>query len=147
MLLKRLTVVALAALTLACGDDRPVLRVVTNGSSFQRELTSPTATTPIATVPYDIRNRGNATAFISACGTRVLPTIEKLVNGQWEGYASGYCVMMSTVMMPIELREGESHHDEVTISEAGRYRLRVPYSSDAQLRNHFETVSGQFDVQ
>lgn len=49
-------------------------------------------------------------------------------------------------MIPLELREGESHHDEVAIGDAGRYRLRVSYSSDAQLRNLFEAVSGQFDV-
>jgi hypothetical protein len=146
MLIKRLTIVALAALTLACGDDRPVLRVVTNGTSFQRELTSPTATTPIAVVPYDMRNRGDATAFVSTCGTRVLPEIDKLVNGRWENYSGAFC-MMSMVMVPLELREGETHHDDVAISEAGRYRLRVPYSSDAQLRNHFESVSGAFDVQ
>lgn len=144
MLLKRLAVVVLAALSLAC-DERPILRVVTNGTSFQRELTSSTATTPIAVVPYDIRNRGNATAFVATCGTRVLPTVEKLVNGQWENYSSAFC-MLSMVMIPLELREGESHHDDVTIGEAGHYRLRVSYSSDAQLRNHFEAVSGQFDV-
>ena len=143
-MLKRLFVVALAALSLAC-DERPVLRVVTNGTSFQRELVPSTASSPIAIVPYDIRNRGNATAFVPTCGTRVLPTVEKLVNGQWESYSSAFC-MLSMVMIPLELREGESHHDEVAITEAGHYRLRVPYSSDAQLRNHFDAVSGQFDV-
>lgn len=146
MLLKRLAVIALTALTLACGDDRPILRVAINGTSFQRGAVPSTATTPIAYVPYDIRNRGNATAFIPTCGTRVLPVIEKLVNGQWESYSGGFC-MLSIVMVPLELREGQTHHDEVAIGDAGRYRLRVSYSSDSQLRNHFEAVSGQFDVQ
>ena len=145
-MLKRLSVVMLASLTLACREDRPILRVTTNGTSFQRETVPSTATTPIAYVPYDTWNRGDATAFISTCGTRVLPVIEKLVNGRWESYASGFC-MMSSVMVPLELREGEIHHDEIAIGEAGQYRLRVPYSSDAQLRNHFESVSGSFDVQ
>ena len=145
MLLERLTVVALAALAVACGGDRPILRVVTNGTSFQRASVPSTATTPIAIVPYDMRNRGNATAFVATCGTRVLPVIEKYVNGQWESAFSGYC-MMSMVMAPLELREGETHHDDVAISDAGHYRLRVPYSSDAQLRNRFEAVSGEFDV-
>ena len=105
-----------------------------------------TSTIPMAVVPYEMWNRGNATAFISTCGTRVLPVIEKLVNGQWESYSGPFC-MLSVVMIPLELREGQSHHDEVAISEAGHYRLRVSYSSDAQLRNHFEAVSGSFDVQ
>ena len=146
MLYKRLAVVVLAALTIACGDDRPVLRVDTNGTTFQREVTASTATTPMAVVPYDIWNRGDATAFVSTCGTRVLPVIEKLVNGQWESYSGGFC-MLSMVMVPLELREGGHHHDELAIGDAGRYRLRVPYSSDAELRNHFESVSGPFDVQ
>ena len=146
MLLKRLTIVALATLALACGEDRPILRVVTNGTSFQRVVVPSTSTTPIAVVPFDMWNRGDATAFVSTCGTRVLPEIEKLVNGRWESYAGAFC-MMSMVMVPLELREGQSHHDDVAITEAGRYRLRVSYSSDAQLRNHFEVVSGEFDVQ
>lgn len=144
-MLNRLSVVAVAALTLACGEDRPVLRVTTNGSSFQREVDASTSTLAIAVVPYDIRNRGNATAFVSTCGTRVLPVVEKYENGRWDSYSSGFC-MMSMVMIPLELREGESHHEDVAITEAGRYRIRMPYSSDAQLRNRFEAVSGQFDV-
>jgi hypothetical protein len=146
MLLKRLSVIGLTALTLACGDDRPVLKVGTNGTSFQRESVPSTAVMPIAYVPYDTWNRGNATAFIPTCGSRVLPVIEKLVNGQWESYASGFC-MLSMVMVPLELRAGQTHHDEVAIGDAGRFRIRMPYASDAQLRDHFESVSGSFDVQ
>lgn len=146
MLLKRLTIVTLAALTLACREDRPILRLVTNGTSFQRVVVPSTSTTPIAVVPFDMWNRGDATAFVSTCGTRVLPEIEKLANGRWENYSGAFC-MMSMVMVPLELREGQSHHDDVAITEAGRYRLRVSYSSDEQLRNHREAISGEFDVQ
>jgi hypothetical protein len=146
MLLRRLSFVALAALTLACGEDRPVLKVGTNGTSFQREVIPSTAVSPVALVPYDIWNRGNATAFIPTCGTRVLPVIEKQVNGQWESYSSGFCVL-SSVMDPLELRAGDTRHDEVAIGEPGRFRIQVPYSSDANLRNRFGAVSGQFDVQ
>ena len=146
MLLQRLTVVALALLTIACGEDRPILRVSTNGTSFQRELVPSTSISPVAYVPYDSWNHGNATAFLPTCGTRVLPVVEKYVKGQWESYASGFC-MLSSVMVPLELREGDTHRDEVAIGEAGHYRIRVSYSSDRQLRNHFESVSGSFDVQ
>ena len=96
-------------------------------------------------MPYDIWNHGNATAFIPNCGTHVLPVIETLVNGRWETYSSGFCAL-SFGMGPIELREGETHHDELAIGDAGRYRIRVPYSADAHLRNRFATVSGPFDV-
>lgn len=145
-MLKRLSVVVLASLAFACGENRPILRVVANGTSFQRVVVPSISTVPIAVVPFDMWNRGDATAFVPTCGTRVLPVIEKLVNGRWENYSGGFC-MLSMVMVPLELREGQMHHDEVAITEAGRYRLRVSYSSDSQLRNHFEVVSGQFDVQ
>ena len=144
-MLTRLSVVALAALAVACGGDRPLLKVSTNGTSFQRESVPSTAVSPVAYVPYDSWNHGNATAFLPTCGTRVLPAVEKYVNGQWERYASGFC-MLASVMAPLELHEGDTHHDEVAIGEAGQYRIRVSYSSDGQLRNHFESVSGSFDV-
>jgi hypothetical protein len=144
-MLKRLSVVILTTIALACGGDRPILMVGTNGTSFQRELVPSTSVSPVAYVPYDSWNHGNATAFLPTCGARVLPTVEKYVNGQWESYASGFC-MLSSVMVPLELREGDTHHDEVAIGEAGHYRIRVSYSSDGQLRNHLESVSGSFDV-
>ena len=144
-MLKRLSIVMLAALAVACGDDRPLLKVGTAGSSFQRESVPSTSMSPVAYVPYDIRNSGNETAFIPTCGPRTLPVVEKLVNGHWEGYASGFCVM-SSLMVPLELRAGESHHDELAIGDAGRFRIRMPYSADAQMRNRFESISARFDV-
>ena len=145
-MLNRLSVVLLACLALACGEDRPMLKVTTNGTAFQRQSVPSTSVSPVAYVPYDSWNRGSATAFLPTCGTRVTPVVEKLVNGQWESYASGFC-MLSSLMVPLELREGETHHDEVAIGEAGHYRIRVPYSSDAQMRDHFQSLSGTFDVQ
>ena len=147
MQLQRVSLFALAALALACGgDDRPLLKVGTSGTSFQREAVPSTATSTIALVPYTTWNRGDATAFIPTCGAQLLPGVEKLVNGSWEPYASGYCAAVM-VMAPAELRAGESRNDQVTIGEAGRYRIHVTYWGDAGAKDQYEAVSGEFDVQ
>ena len=147
MLAHRLAVVALAALTVACGgDDRPVLKVGTEGTSFQRQLVPTTSVSPVAFVPYNTWNRGNATAFIPACGVRPIVNIERYVGGQWQSYAGIYCM---TVMMetPIELRAGASRTDSVAIGEAGRFRIRLPYGESASAGTRFDVVSREFDVQ
>lgn len=146
-MLQRLFVVTLAALTVACsGEDRPVLGVSVEGTSFQRQSVPSTATSPVAFVPYTTRNRGNASAFIPACGTRPEPVIERLVGGSWQSYASGFCidVLMET---PIELRARDSRRDEVAIGDPGRFRVRLPYSEGSQSSKRFDAVSLPFDVQ
>jgi len=147
MQLQRVSLFALAALALACGgEDRPILKVGTNSTSFQRGSVPSTATSAVAFVPFTTWNRGSATAFIPTCGTQLLPGVEKLVNGSWEPYASGYCAAVM-VMAPAELRAGESRNDQVTIGEAGHYRIHVTYWADAGAKDRYEAVSGEFDVQ
>lgn len=148
MLLKRLAVVALTTLTLACGEDRPRLRVVTQGSSFVRQSVPSTSVSPVAYVPYTVTNYGDRTAFLPTCGSRVVPVVEQLANGHWESYAAGLCMLTnSSVMIPLELGAGQKHQDEVAVGAAGRFRIRMPYTSDAQGSKHFDAVSRQFDVQ
>ena len=145
-MLKRLSVVMLAAVALACGgEDRPVLKVGADGTSFQRETVPSTATSPVATVPYLIWNRGSATAFVPTCGGHALPALERLVNGNWESYSGPICidVMMET---PIELRAGQARRDEVAIGDAGTFRIRMTYAPDAQWSKNLYTVSIPFDV-
>ena len=145
MLLRRLTVVALALFAVACADDRPVLRLGTEGTSFQRELVPTTSVSPVAFVPFNTWNRGNATAFIPACGTRASAVVDRYVGGSWEQYSSLLCLDVTTET-PIELRAGASRRDEVAIGEAGHFRIRVSYSSDASARHGFTAISRDFDV-
>lgn len=148
MLFQRLALVALTALTLACGgDDRPVLKVGTEGTSFQREaVVSAGLSANVAFVPYNTWNRGSATAFIPACGAHPTVTIERYTGGKWESYAGTFCidVMIET---PIELRAGASRTDSVAIGEAGHFRIRLPYGENASAGSRFETFSRDFDVQ
>ena len=145
-MLKRLSIVMLAALALACGDDRPSLRVVVQGTSFVRQSVPSTSLSPVAYVPYTVTNYGDRAAFLPTCGSRVVPVVEQLVNGHWESYASGIC-MLNSLMGPLELDAGRKHQDEVAVGAAGRFRLRVPYTSDAQGTKRFDTISLLFDVQ
>ena len=146
MLLKRLSIVALAAFAVACGgDDRPVLKVGADGSVFQREVVPSTAVGPIANVPYLIWNRGSATAFIPKCGGRALPVLERLVNGSWESYPAPFCIEL-IAEPPIELRAGQSRRDQVAIGDAGRFRIRMTYAPDAQSSKNLYAVSVPFDV-
>lgn len=145
MLLERLTIVAVAVLAVACGDDRPLLKVGTEGTSFQREVVPSTSTWPIAVVPYNTWNRGSATAFIPACGAHASAVVERYVGGSWESYSSLLCIdiMMET---PLELPAGKSRRDQVAISEAGHFRIRMPYSADASASHGFDAISRDFDV-
>jgi len=147
MLIKRSAVVALAALTLACGgEDRPVLKVGTDLTSYTRESIPSTATSPVALVPYNSWNRGGATAFIPACGVHPSAVVERQVGGQWEMYANALCIDIM-MQVPIELRAGESRQDQVAIGEAGHFRISVPYSADRSENSSFYAVSREFDVQ
>lgn len=145
-MLKRSSVVVLAAFALACGqDDRPVLQVGADGSSFQREVVPSTAVGPVAAVPYVMLNRGNATAFVPVCAGRALPALERLVNGSWESYPGPFCIELMPDP-PIELRTGQSRHDQVAIVDAGRFRIRVTYAPDARWSKTLYAVSAPFDV-
>jgi hypothetical protein len=146
-MLKRLSVVILAAFALACsGDDRPLLMVGADGSSFQRQDVPSTGPSPVAYVPYTIWNRGSTTAFIPTCGARALPAIERLVNGSWQSYASGFCIALLPET-PLELRTRQSRRDQVAIGDAGRFRIRLPYGDGMQSTTRFDAVSPPFDVQ
>jgi hypothetical protein len=146
MAVKRFPIFAFAAFALACGgDDRPVLNIATDGTSFERGAVPSTAASPIAFVPFVTRNRGNTTAFIPACGERPTAVIERLVRGSWESYSGTFCID-NLISTPLELRAGANRRDEVAIGDAGRFRIRLSYTSDASGSEPRSTASGAFDV-
>ena len=120
-------------------------KIVGQSRKARLVVSTSTSVSPVAYVPFTITNEGNQTAFLPTCGSRVAPVVEQMVNGHWEAYASGFCIL-SVVAVPLELAPGKSHDDETAIGAAGHFRIRVPYSSDAQLSKHFDAVSWQFDV-
>jgi hypothetical protein len=135
---------ALAALTLACAKDEPRLDVDVPGDSFTR-LPVAGGALSVATIPFEVKNTGGATAFVQACDNRVSATIQKRVNDQWEQYSAGVC-LANVSWAPVELREGARNHGDVGITETGRYRVRIFYALDAANGYSKSSASDPFEV-
>jgi hypothetical protein len=144
MLFRRLTLVALAALAVACADDRPRLRVDVDGGSFERVPVAGSGL-ELASITFDVVNDGGATAFINACDRRIAASIDKRVDGRWEQFAGGIC-LANLPADPVQLRSGARQQGGVGIGEAGRFRVKVSYGSDASMSEPRSAVSDGFDV-
>lgn len=142
-MLKRLSVVMLASLALACGE-RLTVRVDTEGTVFDRAAT-PGGTVPVAVVSYVARNTGDKVAFLPACGQNPVATIERLNGGTWEQWSGGACVAIMP-MTPIEMHSGNRVSGAVSIAEAGRFRVRLGYSDNTSMSGERFAYSAPFDV-
>ena len=127
-------------LALACGRDEPRLRVTTTGLVFDRGGTGIVAQ---ATVPYVVSNRGERTAFLTACGGRPIVSVERGTGTSWEDYDGWGCI--TTLQPALELRAGESVVDSFPFVAAGRFRIRVDYGVSGAERSE-TAVSNTFEV-
>ena len=141
---KRLIVVSLGALSLACGDDRPALTVGADAPSYQMQSV-PSTGFGLATVSYRSWNHGSATAFVRSCGARPIAVLERLVDGSWQPYTSALCIALEPES-PIQLRAGESRRDQLIVGAPGHFRIRLPYAADAGAGDDFNALSREFDV-
>jgi len=144
MRFRRSAVVMLVALAVACSDDLPRLRVGVDGGSFERVPVAGSGL-ELASITFDVTNDGGATAFIHACDRRIVASIDKRVDGRWEQFAGGFCVANLTAD-PVQLRAGARQQGGVGIGEAGRFRVKVSYGSDASMSEPRSAVSDGFDV-
>ena len=136
--------VAVAALAVACSKTEPRLDVDVPDTSFNRVPVAGGAVS-IATIPFDVKNTGGATALISACDHRISATVQQRVNDRWADYSSGVC-LATLSWAPVELREGARNHGDVGINEPGRYRVRIFYTADASTGYSMSSASDPFDV-
>jgi hypothetical protein len=111
------------------------VQVAIDGAAFE----APTS------VLFSIRNETAETIFVSSCGERVLPAIERFRQGQWENAAAAICPAILP-MVPAELRSGETLTDSIRIAEPGQYRVVVSYGSGV-VRVLYLTASTAFLVQ
>ena len=133
----------LALLLFGCGHDRPVVRLSTVGSVFDR---GGNGTVPQATVPFTVTNRGDQTIFLPTCGGRPLPIVEQGVGGHWEQYSGGVCAL-ADLQVPIELRAGASVTSEFYFYTPGHYRMRLTWgSSPSAVLGNAASTSNAFDV-
>ena len=142
-MLKRLSIVMLASLALAC-SDRLSVRVDTEGTVFDRTDT-PGTTVPVAVIPYVVKNTGDKVAFLPACGANPLATIERLNAGTWEQSSGSACVAVMP-MTPIEMHSGNRVWGSVSIFEAGRFRVRLNYADNTSMSGERFAFSVPFDV-
>ena len=142
-MLKRLSVVMLAALALACGD-RLSVRVDTEGTVFDRTAT-PGSTMPVAVVSYVARNTGDRAAFLPACGQSPMATIERFNGESWEPWSGSACIAIMP-MTPIEMQTGNRVQGSVSIMEAGRFRVWLSYADNRSMENVRFAYSEPFDV-
>ena len=142
-MLKRLSVVMLASLALAC-SDRLSVRVDTEGTLFDRAAT-PGSTVPLAIIPYVVKNTGDKVAFLPACGQSPMATIERLNGGTWEQWSGVACIAIMP-MAPIEMHSGNRVWGSVSIAEAGRFRVRLNYSDNGSMEHASFAYSEPFDV-
>ena len=142
-MLKRLSVVVLASLALAC-SDRLSVRVDAEGTVFDRVATTG-STVPVAVVSYIARNTGDKVAFLPACGQSPMATIERLNGSTWEQW-SGWACLAIMPMTPIEMHSGNRVRGSVSIFEAGRFRVRLGYSDNTSMSGERFAYSEPFDV-
>jgi len=140
---KRLAVVALTAVLAGCSDG-PRLRVNVDGDSFQREPAAGSGL-ELAAITFDVTNDGDATAFVAGCDRRIAASVDKQIDGRWQQFAGGIC-LANVVADPVQLRSGRQQQSGVGIGEAGRFRVKVSYGSDASMSNPKAAVSEGFDV-
>jgi hypothetical protein len=131
-MLKRLSVVVLVACTLACSNEQPVLRVTTEGTSFDRNTVGPSST--YASVPFDVRNVSDASVWIPACGATVSVIVQRWVALRWSEYSGTICVAFLP-MNPIMLRSGQTTTSAFQIPDSGIFRFGVSYGASADQRD------------
>lgn len=130
-MLKRLSVVVLAACTLACSNEQPVLRVTTEGTSFDRNTVGPNAS--YASVPFDVRNVSDASVWVPACGATVSVVVQRWVALRWSEYSGTMCLAVLP-MNPIMLRSGQTTTSAFQIADSGTFRFGVSYTTSAEQR-------------
>ena len=126
-MIRRLSVVVLSVVALACHSDRPTVVLSTQGTVFDR---GGSGIVPEATVPVTVTNRGDRTVFLPACADRPAVSIERGTGKSWEQYSGTFCVT-NLMQSPVELRAGEKLTGTFTFAEPGYYRIRLTWGATA----------------
>lgn len=102
------------------------LEIETQGAEFVL-----TPTKGSVAVPFTVTNKGAVSAFLAACGGRILVAIDRREEGRWVQYSGSHCTTELS-MDPVELEPGETIPEAGTIRESGEYRFRVGVRVDGQ---------------
>lgn len=132
--------VPLLACDASTGPGGPAVELTVTRSVFELPADEP------AIVTFDLVNRGGSTAYVSACGDRVMTGIDREDRGGWMHYAGDACPAVYP-MAPIAIAPGETFRSARSIGRPGRYRLRVGVSASPAGRVQWAITSNAFTVQ
>lgn len=138
--------VALALLVAACSDSTGIareLRVQTDRSVYA--LVPGGGTTTPATVHFTVKNTGSTSVVLPTCGETVAADLQQLQGSTWVTISSWICPAFA-VYAPFVLAPGETAEGQTTVSEAGRYRLRLVVPGEGDEEQTRIAISGSFQA-
>jgi hypothetical protein len=132
--------IALLGACSALSGPTKVVEVNVSGATFER-----IGTPAIATVPFNVTNRGSASVFVARCDTRVMAALDRW-NGQgWVLYSADACPAIYTTAA-LEIAPGASAAASRSVVEPGKYRLRIGAADAATSDLDWSIVSSHFEV-
>jgi hypothetical protein len=137
-----LAVAGIALLGACSALSGPTQHVEVNvsGATFER-IGSPA----IATVPFNVRNRGSASVFVARCDTRVMAAVDRWNGQSWVEYSGDACLAIYP-MAALEVAPGASAGASQLVDEPGKYRLRIGAANAATSDLDWTIVSTHFEV-
>ena len=128
-MLKRLSVVMLAVVALACADEEPRITVTPDSGQFIRGADAAVPGDFAAVVSYVVANTGGQNAYVATCADNVDAPVDRLVDGQWMPYPGDYCPT-SAVRGTARIAKSRSRMGVAVIADTGLFRVRVEYSTE-----------------
>ena len=124
----------------AISGPTKVVEVNVAAATFER-----VGTPAIATVPFNVRNRGSASVFVARCDTRVMAAVDRWNGQSWVEYSGDACPAIYSTA-PLEIAPGASASASRSVVEPGKYRLRIGAADAATSAVDWSIVSSHFQI-
>jgi hypothetical protein len=98
-----------------------------------------------APVPYTLANGSEDAVFVPSCCGRAVVLVDRSVGGRWEAYNGGFC-QANCMMTPIRIAPHTSVTGSLSVSDTGRFRLRIEVAASLRGQPSWTTTSDAFDV-
>ena len=142
-LLSASLLLALAACQGATSPGEAELRVTTTETTFALDSA---ATVRSALVTFTVVNEGGRTAYLAACGERVMTVIDREDAGGWARDDTDACLGVES-MVPIAVEPGGTLESGRSFLYPGRYRLRVGAKANPGAEARWTPPSNPFTVE
>jgi len=99
-------------------------------------------------IVLQIQNSGDSAVNLESCCSGLAYYLDHSSNGIWQLYqARGIPCLLTCPSILLSLLPGASYEVQLTIAEAGQYRLRIPYRIEGQGQIGGESLSNPFTVE